>query len=144
MKIIISNLQKKAINQNLLKNQARRILCREGVSSGELSLVLVNDRTIKKLNREFLSKKYPTDVLAFDLSLRKSAPEKKKIFGEIIISTDTAKRNSRIFNTDFKYEITLYLVHGILHLLGFDDTGSNKIKLMRKKEIELMQYLGMA
>jgi len=105
---------------------------------------LVNDRTIKKLNREFLSKKYPTDVLAFDLSLRKSAPEKKKIFGEIIISTDTAKRNSRIFNTDFKYEITLYLVHGILHLLGFDDTGSNKIKLMRKKEIELMQYLGMA
>lgn len=103
-------------------------------------MVLVSDRIIKPLNQKFLSKNRPTDVLAFDFS--KNLPTNKEtIFGEIIISTDTAQRNAKIFNTSFRYELTLYLAHGILHLLGFDDRGRNKIKAMRRRESQLLNLL---
>ena len=143
MKIISTNLQTKNLNQKLLKRQARQILRHEKISSGELSLSFVSDPLIKKLNKQFLSQNRPTDVLAFDLSQTKSPLARKLIFGEIIISTDTAKRNARIFNTSFNYELTLYVVHGILHLLGFDDTSKYKTRLMRQKEIELMEFLNL-
>src|SRR3989338_2182555 len=134
MKITSTNLQKKNLNQKLLKRQARRILRHKHISSGELSIVFVSDPLIKKLNKQFLGKNVPTDVLAFDLSKTKFPSSQKQIFGEIIISTDTVQRNSRIFNTSFNYELTLYLVHGILHLLGFDDRSKDKRKLMRREE----------
>lgn len=86
-----------------------------------------------------MGKSTPTDVLAFDLSQTKSLMARKQIFGEIVISVDTAKRNAQIFNTNFNYELTLYLVHGILHLLGFDDRSKDKRKLMRRKEQELLK-----
>jgi len=55
---------------------------------------------------------------------------------DIVISTDTAVRNARIFKTNRFYELHLYLVHGLLHLLGYDDSNRKQIQLMRRKERE--------
>lgn len=61
--------------------------------------------------------------------------------GEVIISAQTAKRNAREFKTSTRDEIMLYVIHGILHLLGFDDHSSSGIKKMRAKEKELMALI---
>jgi len=90
-----------------------------------------------------------TDVLAFDLrECRDSSravltgKRKNEIAGEIIISTDAAIRNSRIYKTSMDKEIVLYIIHGILHLLGFDDHKPNDVQKMRKKEADILDYLG--
>ena len=105
-------------------------------------IVFVTDSQIKSLNKKFLKRRYTTDVLAFDLSSKESPARRKNIEGEIIISADTAIKNARIFQTSPHRELVLYIIHGILHLLGFDDHRPTDVKQMRKKEIELMKLAG--
>lgn len=93
------------------------------------------------MNRKFLSQDYPTDVLAFDLTNRYQPSSRENFLGEIVISTDTAKRNAKTYNTSFRQEIKLYIIHGILHLLGYEDKTKNEKELMRRKEKELSEIL---
>ena len=127
----------------------RKILRYEGVLKGSLSFVFVTDQKIKSLNKKYLKHDYATDVLAFDLGRQDSSVSQrvvklrhaKTLDGEVIISTTAAVKNAGIFKTDPIAEITLYIVHGILHLLGYDDRTAKDIKRMRKKEKELMRIL---
>ena len=85
--------------------------------------------------------------MAFDLSdnirkgkiLRAHTPQ---LTGDIIISTDAAINNSKIYNTSIHKEISLYIIHGILHLLGYDDQNNIDVQKMRDKEQKLLEYLG--
>ncbi len=70
-----------------------------------------------------------TDVLAFDLKRNKS-----ELIADIYISADTALVNSRIYSSDLKTELCLYVIHGLLHILGYDDHKAKDIAVMRKKE----------
>ena len=84
---------------------------------------LISDRRMALLHRQFLGKTGPTDVLTFQ-------------HGEIFISVETAKRNARAFGTSLPRELRLYIVHGLLHLHGFDDqtqTGARKIEKVQEK-----------
>ncbi len=95
--------------------------------------MITDDKGIKKINRKFLKKNCPTDVLAF--------PYNKHFLGDIVVSVETAKRNGKIFNTSTDYEILLYITHGILHLLGYSDkTGSQK-NIIRRKENQILNYV---
>ncbi len=121
----------------------------EDVVDTDLCIAFVTDRKIKALNKQFLHRAYMTDVLAFDLSdsnapfLKKVGQSKKvrKVKGDVIISTTTAFRNSEIYHTLPEDEIILYIIHGILHLLGYDDHSLKDIKRMRKKEQLIMKHL---
>jgi probable rRNA maturation factor len=104
-----------------------------------LSLAFVSDRTIRSLNRRFLKRNHVTDVLAFDY--REKGKRAKRLEGEVIISTDTAVRQARKFGTGVKQELTLYIIHGILHLLGYDDHRPKDIKRMRAKEQKILKTL---
>ncbi|OGX25886.1 MAG: rRNA maturation RNase YbeY [Omnitrophica WOR_2 bacterium RIFCSPHIGHO2_01_FULL_48_9] len=113
-----------------------------------MSLVFVTDDIIKKLNRRFLGRSYATDVLAFDLGeptvtkkLRRSRTKRISLTGEIVISITTAFRQAKIYKTSPYEEVILYIVHGILHLLGYDDHASRDTRLMRKKEQELLAVI---
>lgn len=85
-----------------------------------------------------------TDVLAFnfrdDAVSRRSVSKNKNDFmnGEIIIGAATAFRQAKLYKTSFYEEVVLYIIHGILHLLGYDDHTPADIRVMRKKEQELM------
>ena len=92
-------------------------------------LCFVNDKLMRRYNRQYHKSDYPTDVLSFCLS-----EDPDYILGEIIISTDTAKYNSRIYKTNPIKELNLYVIHGILHILGYDDLSPEDRKVMRKKE----------
>ena len=85
----------------------------------------------------YLGSDCPTDVIAFDLSATKN-----EILADLAISTDTAIRNARIFKTCAAYEVYLYVIHGILHLLGFRDSTERQRKLMEEKATQILSALG--
>lgn len=90
---------------------------------------------MRALNKKYLRHDYATDVLTFDWKQQDSGVI---LDGEIIISTQTAKRNALDYRASAEDEILLCMIHGILHLCGFDDHSPADIKKMRAKENELM------
>ena len=133
MKITIKNLQKKLpIRPDEIKRLVLKILKNENVKeSGWINICFVDNPVIKKFNAKFHRTNSSTDVLAFDLS-----PENKKkvLLADIMISTDTAIKQADTFKTTADYELSLYVAHGILHILGYNDRTKPQTELMRKKE----------
>jgi len=99
----------------------------------------VTDARIKRLNRLYMSKDRPTDVMAFSMLEGKRLKGQDKFLGDIVISVDTAKRQAREFGTTKEYELKLYLIHGALHLLGYDDRTPGGFKKMKKRQEELFE-----
>lgn len=130
MKITIKNSQKKIpINPKRIKKTILNILSRENIKkSGEITVCLVNDKEIRGLNFRYLGKDKPTDVLAFDIS---DNATKKYMVADIVISADAVVRQAGVFKTSIPYELNLYVAHGILHLLGYDDRNSRQRKIMQ-------------
>jgi len=148
MDISLENLQKKvSLNSSQILKIVKSILRYERIEKASLTIVFVTRQKIRSLNKKFLRRDYATDVLAFDLNdqaslKRKPSPKPKTLVGDIIISTDAALKNAKAYETTLAQELTLYIIHGILHLLGFDDHAPRDIQKMRKKEQELLKRLG--
>lgn len=105
----------------------------EGIKkSGEITVSFVSDAQIRALNKKYAHKGHATDVLAFDESL-----EKGNITADIVISVQAAARNSRVFKTTPLYELYLYVIHGLLHLLGYDDINPAGKQIMDKRQLYL-------
>ncbi len=146
--IEIENQQKKIpLDPSRIITIIRKILKHEHIRQVNLSVAFVTDRKIRALNKRFLKRDHPTDVLAFDLtrtqgpSFAKASAGRRKIDGEIIISTITAYHNAKRFQTSPYREVILYVVHGILHLLGYDDHAPGDRKKMRLKEKQIMELV---
>ncbi len=114
-----------------IKPIVRDILTLQPLPLSELSITFVDDALMGSLHLEFLGDPEPTDVLTFPLGT----------LGEIVISTDTCQRQARVYKTDFQRELMLYVVHGILHLSGFDDHTSADTRRMRIREKAIMGRL---
>lgn len=138
-KIKIKNLQRKKVSLRNLKKLANKTLAHQGVDEKEISILLVDDKTIKDFNKQYLKKNYPTDVLAFRMQDGEFSHLHPEILGDVIISLDTAAFRAEEFKTSFEYESQLYLVHGILHLLGFDDGNPKKRNKMRAIQEEILE-----
>lgn len=128
----INNLTFTSVDKSFLKKVTKSILKNEGKKDCYLSVALIGVLRMKKLNKKYLKRDYPTDVLVFPE--KESYPEINNL-GEVIICLQTVKRNAKRFNFTFKRELSKILVHGILHLLGYDHEKSKKeSELMEKKE----------
>ncbi|MCX5708235.1 MAG: rRNA maturation RNase YbeY [Candidatus Omnitrophica bacterium] len=138
MKLFIKNLQKKIpVSRPKIKQAVLKVLSREiSVKAGEINISFISDSKIRKLNALYHNRNYPTDVLAFDLSV-----DKKNLIVDIYISADTAVKNSRIFRTEPKTELYLYVIHAMLHIAGYDDHSLKETSLMRKKEDTYLKWL---
>lgn len=102
----------------------------------------MTDRRIQALNQKYLKRNHPTDVLAFDLKrITLKSRAAKNLVGEVVISTDTVLRSAKTFKTQSERELILCVIHGILHLLGFDDHRVADTKRMRQKEKELLELV---
>ncbi len=132
LNINISNLQEKLpIPEMRIKKLIHKILKGENFKKkGYINICFTDNSLIKELNARFLKTPKATDVLAFNLS-NKAAPA---ILADIAISTDIAINNARYFKTSPESELMLYVAHGVLHILGFNDHTKTQIQLMRKKE----------
>lgn len=125
------------VDEGRLIAAARDILVDSEYQAAEVSIAVVGDAEMHQMNNQYLAHNYPTDVLSFPL-------EKTNQFlaGEIIVSSETAqKQASENGLSDFD-ELLLYVVHGTLHLVGFDDKDPNDRKLMREKEAVYMKKFG--
>ena len=138
-KLNIRDLQKKIpIDRRKIKQIILKIISAEKLArSGEVNISFITDFRIKKLNSRFHGRNSPTDVLAFDLSRNQ-----KELIADIYISADTAVKNSKTFKTNPVSELYLYVIHGMLHIAGYDDHKPKDIKLMRSKEQEYLKKVG--
>lgn len=139
MDITIKNLQTKIpVRPTRIKKVIRQTFRHLNISRAELSVVFVTPQRMKILNARHLKHNYATDILTFDYRL---SPAHEEIQAEIVICPSMAQANAASYKTTVGKEIDLYLVHGILHLLGYDDHSPNEIARMRKKEAELINSL---
>lgn len=139
MRINIQNLQDKiTIRPKKIKELVLKSLSLVGIKKKKVSINIcfLDDKEIKKLNQRFLAKNIPTDVIAFNLS-----SNKKTILADIAISTETAIRNAKIFKTSPFYEIYLYIIHGLLHILGYDDRTKRQKKIIQRKTEYILNKL---
>jgi probable rRNA maturation factor len=123
----------------LLERAIRQLLAEHQVLRAEINVAIVDDPEIHILNRQFLEHDYPTDVLTFPLE---SPEENGQLVGDIVVSWDTARRNAEELGLSPEGELLLYVVHGTLHLLGFDDTDQEVAGQMRWAERNCLESLG--
>ena len=135
--VAVRNRQRKiSVNVPALQEFASRALprClalalpgkRADASLFDIYVLLISDRRMSGLHQKFLKKRGPTDVITFE-------------HGEIFISIETARRNARRFGNSFQGELKLYLVHGFLHLAGFDDRNEADARKMRAAQERILR-----
>ena len=141
MALLIKNSQRHlTISRETLKKVIRKILSKYRISRYEINIDFLDNSAIQKLNKKYLNHNCPTDVLAFPYP-DSDSKSKNKLCADIAISAEMAITNSKIFKVDVKEELCLYVVHGLLHLVGFDDISAAKRKKMRKEEESLIKNL---
>ena len=122
-----------------LERLVRRVLAAQGISRAEISLTLVDDRRIGRLHAEWFGDPSPTDVITFPLS----EPGTEPLGGDLVVSAEMAKRRSREFGWPARCELAYYVVHGLLHLTGHDDTAAGPRRAMRARERAVMRAVGL-
>jgi probable rRNA maturation factor len=111
-----------------VKKIIEKVISEEGKNSGDLYFILTDDKTVRKINVEFLNHNYYTDVISFNNSWD------DEISGEIYMSIDTIKRNAVNYNVSLKEELVRVLIHGVLHLCGYEDKNDIEKSEMTKRE----------
>lgn len=131
------------LEEQFLIQVAQKVLAAEEVAAAEISVALVDDAAIHDINRQYLGHDYPTDVISFLLdcepanSTHPASPLRgrgKRLDGEVIISTETAIQQAGDFGWSPREEVVLYLIHGLLHLVGYDDLSYTERAVMRARE----------
>ncbi len=150
---IADNQECLTIDEELVRTIVRQTLQAEQVSSATISVGIVDNAQIHKLNRQFLNHDYETDVLSFlleescDLAveLPTDAPRGagKTIDGEVIVSSEMAITLAADYSWGPMDELTLYIVHGLLHLCGYDDLTAEELPIMRARECHVFEALGL-
>jgi probable rRNA maturation factor len=124
-----------------LRSRARRVLRELGHTRSELSVVLVDDAEMRELNRVWRGKPRPTDVLAFSMLEGEGIEHRRRLLGDVVISVETARRQARARHRALDEEVTRLLIHGTLHLLGYDHERSADAREMRAVERRLFRVV---
>lgn len=126
------------IDRDAMIDLARSTLIGEGVTQAAISIVVVDNATIRDLNRRRLDHDWPTDVITFPLS----DPDDEALDAELVLSAEMAYETSAEFGFSPSAELSLYLVHGLLHLCGYDDQTDSATLAMRAREAEVLHREG--
>lgn len=139
IKVSVANQQERLeLPPAWLREIVRSVLEGEQVRQAKIVVALLTDAAIHEVNRRFLNHDEPTDVITFPMS----NPGAKTLEAEILISTDTAAEVAAEKGHPPQHEAALYLVHGLLHLCGFDDHDDADLSAMRKQEARCLARLG--
>ncbi len=130
------------IDRRLLRSRAAKLL-RELVRPGsELSIHLVDDEAIAALNETYRGPNRATDVLAFSLLEGEHSEHRGRLLGDVVIGIETADRQARAARRTLDDEVARLLIHGTLHLLGYDHAQRRDARVMPGEERRLQQTLG--
>lgn len=138
--IDVANLQRAVpVDRRQFRRAVRLVLRDAGIVDAIVSLAVVDDATIRQLHHRYLGKDATTDVLSFVLEKDAGMLE-----GEIIVGAETACRQAPRFGWTAENELLLYVIHGALHLVGYDDRTPRKRALMYRRQSEYLARLGIA
>lgn len=126
--IYYSDIKFKIGRTRELKSIFESIVLEEGKIYGDVSFVITSDENVLIINKEFLNHDFYTDVITFDYC------ENDVVNGEIYISIDTVRKNSEIYNVRLLNEVFRVMIHGVLHLCGYDDKTDEQKIIMRQNE----------
>jgi probable rRNA maturation factor len=138
IEVEVANRQNRPIaNLKRLVNAAEQIVANQGWQAAQISIAVVGDAEMRRLNRDHLGHDYTTDVLSFVLD-----DSEARLLGEIVVSSDVAVREAARRGVDAGDELLLYVVHGLLHLVGMRDKSPSDRAGMRVAEQHWLAVLG--
>lgn len=135
--VSIANPYEQPLDFAAFKTAARAVLAGEGIRNAKITLAFLNNPHMHRLNKQYLDHDEPTDVLTFPYTKPKAA----KLEGEIAIGYEVASANAAERRHELNIELMLYVIHGCLHLCGYDDRDAKSKKQMRSKEREYLRRL---
>ena len=136
---VINEQKSLKISSRQVKNLVSLVLKEENCSCDEVSVTFVDTPRICELHEEFFQDNSPTDCISLPMDMEED--DIYRILGEVFVCTDTAIEYAKEHNTDPKEETALYIVHGLLHLMGYDDIEDEDRVQMRAAEKRLMQKI---
>jgi probable rRNA maturation factor len=137
-----SDVNDKLVSAKIIKRAAQTALTHQS-AEGDITVVLTDDASLQELNREYLGIDAPTDVLSFPAS--ETDPETgARYLGDILISIPQADAQAKLANHPLESEVQLLVVHGVLHLLGYDHAEATEKSKMWKAQAEILDRLGLS
>jgi probable rRNA maturation factor len=145
MEVLIDNRQKKyEISLKQIQQKAKAILNALDCPDAELSILIVDDPQIAVLNKQYLNRNGPTNVIAFPMRTGPFTNITPQLLGDVLISVETALREGKRVGISMEERFTQLLVHGILHLLGYDHETSDQDAIeMEKKSDEILKLISL-
>ena len=122
-------------DENKVSKWIESIILKNKKELGEINYIFIIDEKILEINQEYLKHDYYTDIITFDYCVG------DLVSADIFISIETVESNSYKFETSFQQELMRVIIHGVLHLLGYNDSDEENRQLMRKKENEALSLL---
>ncbi|MBR5075349.1 MAG: rRNA maturation RNase YbeY [Bacteroidales bacterium] len=114
--------------KRLTSNWLKQVAVAEGRSLGDISIIFCSDNYLLDVNKKYLQHDYFTDIITFDYC------EGSVLSGDLFISVDSVRENASFYGASFEDELNRVIVHGVLHLIGYDDHTDEDIAVMRSKE----------
>ena len=127
------------VDRARIRRAVRAVAAGEIAARAAISVAVVNDAAIGALNERFLHHRGPTDVISFVLQEEDGVLE-----GEVVVSAETARRAAPRYGWSAEDELLLYVIHGALHLAGYDDAAPAQRKIMRSREETYLQRVGVS
>ncbi len=138
MAVAVLNLQRRVrIPWQRLRRLAEAVLRAVGRGDAEVHLAFATDQLVRRLNGRYRGTLRATDVLAFPLN----TPGPSRLLGEVIVSAETARRQARRLGVPVGLELELLVVHGLLHLVGYDDRDPREARLMHERERGILRQV---
>ncbi len=134
LRVTVQNMQEiLEVDEEFLKKAVSFVL-REEKRAGEISVVIIDDENITRLNAKYLARREPTDVLAFPM-------DSEGIIGDVAVSAPRAAEQAEEYGQTFGEELTRLVVHGTLHLLGYGDSGEPERQIMEERQEQLLEKI---
>ncbi len=115
------------------------VVKKENINNAYFNIIIVNNSEIKKLNKKYRNIDKETDIITFALEDEKEMKSEVRILGDIYISVDKVKEQSKLYGHSIRRELSFLALHGILHLLGYDHEEKEKEKIMFDKQEKLLE-----
>ena len=128
IEFFFEDIQTFELDQDFAGRQINQLINGETKEAGDISVIFCSDEYLLEMNKEHLNHNYYTDIITFNYV------EKKVISGDLFISADRVRENANKFNVTFHQELYRVILHGVLHLVGYNDKTDDEKKVMREKE----------
>lgn len=138
-----NDVRRSGVDGRALVATAGKLLAEVGERDASLSLSIVNDATIRELNRTHRGKDRATDVLSFPLAEEGDAIAGERLLGDVVISVETARRQAAEYDAPLQRELYRLLIHGLLHVMGHDHERADERRVMEREERRLADAIGM-